>query len=96
MAVVIGKVAIFQHRGVGVIHEHVGHRTGCQISCERRAPPESDQHGADRRRPQQGVTLGLVDETTDQEIDVDALHDALAVLLVRYHRAMNVSGASAE
>jgi hypothetical protein len=39
--------------------------------------------------------LELVEEIADQEIDVDALHNALAVLLVRYHRAMNVSGAPA-
>jgi hypothetical protein len=55
----------------------------------------NDQRSASRRRPQAGATLELVDETTDQEIDVDALHDALAVLLVRYHRAMNASEAPA-
>lgn len=54
-----------------------------------------DQRTADRRRPQAGATLELVDETTDQEIDVDALHDALAVLLVRYYRAMRASETAA-
>ncbi len=29
--------------------------------------------------------LELTDETVPCEVDVDALHDALAVLLLRYH-----------
>jgi hypothetical protein len=40
--------------------------------------------------------LELVEEIADQEVDVEALHDALAVLLARYHRALNASGAIAE
>lgn len=33
------------------------------------------------------ATLELVNETVDQDLNLDALHDALAVLLVRYHAA---------
>ena len=35
--------------------------------------------------------LELANETIDQEVDLDALHDALAALLVRYHKARSLS-----
>jgi len=32
------------------------------------------------------MPLELVNETVDQEVDVETLHDVLARLLVRYHQ----------
>jgi hypothetical protein len=34
-----------------------------------------------------GMVLELVDETVDQEVDLDAMHEALAALLVRAYRS---------
>lgn len=39
--------------------------------------------------------LELANETIDQEVDLDALHKALAVLLMRYHRARSLSETTA-
>ena len=38
------------------------------------------------RRGRRDVMLDLVEETLDQEVDVNAVHDALAGLLMRLHR----------
>ena len=38
--------------------------------------------------------LDLVEETLDQEVDVDAVHDALAGLLMRLHRRRTSSDAA--
>ena len=40
------------------------------------------------------VVLDLVEETLDQEVDVNAVHDAFAVLLMRLHRRRTSSEAA--
>ena len=50
------------------------------------SPLSNDQRDTvARRRAHASAALELVDETTDEEIDLDALH-ALAALLVSCHR----------
>jgi len=46
-----------------------------------------------RRRPNPTV-LELVNETVDQDLDLDELHRALAALLVSYHRKQRAEGVS--
>lgn len=80
--------------------------SGCRCLGERSAvsgigyvdntPRRGPHSPAAARRARGGAVLELVEEIADQEVDVEALHDALAVLLARYHRALNASGAIAE
>lgn len=40
----------------------------------------------ERAAPTTSIPLELVNETVEEQVDVEALHDVLARLLVRYHR----------
>lgn len=52
----------------------------------------ADQNGvrpgllANSRCPATGVSWELVTEISDTPLDLEALHEALAILLVQYHR----------
>jgi hypothetical protein len=62
---------------------------GARVGRDRglHSPLPNDQRTAEaRRRANVGGSLELVDEIAEEEIDLDALHDALAAVLVSYHR----------
>jgi hypothetical protein len=50
------------------------------------AAPAATIAARGRKEPPRAMPLELVDETVDQEIDVDRLHDLVATLLVRRYR----------
>ncbi len=56
------------------------------------APENGPRPGslANSRRPATGAPLELVSEVGDEILDLKAVHDALATLLVRYHQKVRV------
>jgi len=56
-------------------------------------PPGRPARAAGRRL--MAVSLEVVNETTEQPLDPDKMIDAVATLLVRYHRSRQLAGAGA-
>jgi hypothetical protein len=69
--------------------EHRGER-----QADDRKPRRQRQEAKAARRIGVGAALELVSETVDREIDVDEVHNALAALLVSFHRKRQAAGGS--